>query len=158
RGFNAGLRDLIAELKRLGVRPRRFAQACYARGYEGTAPARTLRGRAISSKDRECARLYARYEKRLELQRLVDVEGRPLLAAQLVPATGLQPPFARVRSVFLAGFTDFTPAQFGVLAILAQHVGEIWASLPDEEGDLRAELFAPSRATAALLSPLSPHV
>src|SRR5262249_54308150 len=78
RGSSTGLRDLIAELKRLGIRPRSFARACYSRGYDGTRPARTIKGRTISSKDRECARLYARYEKRLELQRLVDIESRPL--------------------------------------------------------------------------------
>lgn len=154
RGFSSGLRDLIAELKRLGIRPGRFAQAAYARGYDGDAPARTIRGRAISSKDRECARLYARYEKRLELQRLLDVEGRPGYAARLLRERGLPPCFRRVRAVFLAGFSDFSPAQFDVVALLARHVSELWVALPDEEGDLRSDLFATARATATSLATL----
>ncbi len=130
RGFSAGLRDLIAELKRLGIGPIAFTQAVSA------------------TKGHECARLYARYEQRLERLRVVDVPGRPLHAARLLRERGLPGSFSRVRSVFLAGFTDFTPAQFDVLTALAPHVAEIWLALADEDGDERGELFATSRATA----------
>jgi len=99
RGFAANLRDLIAELKRLGVASDAFARV------------------GNSAKDRECARLYSRYEERLERERLVDVEGRPRLAARLLRERGLPAAFGRVKAAFVAG--ERTPAEDAVVAALA---------------------------------------
>jgi ATP-dependent helicase/DNAse subunit B len=148
RGFAEGVFALLTELKRNAIRPADFARAAYRRAEAG---------RAITAKERQCARIYARYEQLLNRHHLYDVEGRVWYARDLL-AHGWRRPFEAVCCVFADGFTEFTPTQHEILAALCQTVDELWIALPDETGDERAELFTPARATLARLAPLAPRV
>jgi ATP-dependent helicase/nuclease subunit B len=154
RGFTEGVFALLAELKRAEVWPAQFARACYRRGYRGRHVARTINRHAISRKDRQCARLYARYQQQLRRLHLFDLEGRLWYARDLL-ARGRRRPFEEVRAVFVDGFTDFTRTEREILLGLCEWVKEIWLALPDEEGDERAELFARPRAVIEHISALS---
>src|SRR5262249_36202202 len=77
---------------------------------------------------------------------LLDEEGRTERACEWL-RQGPCEPFTGVTALFVDGFTDFTRSQHELLATLAGRVKELWLSLPDEEGDDRAELFARPRAT-----------
>jgi ATP-dependent helicase/nuclease subunit B len=157
RGFAEGVVALIAELKRNEIRPIDFSRAAYRRGYAGTRVARTLQEHAISLKERECARVYARYQRHLRAHRLYDLEGRLWYARDLLRG-GARRPFEAVRAVFVDGFVDFSRTQHDVLDTLARWVEELWITLPDEPGDDRAELFTRSRATLARLQRLDPAI
>ncbi|HZT81035.1 MAG TPA: PD-(D/E)XK nuclease family protein [Gemmataceae bacterium] len=139
RGFGEGVLGLLAELKRNEVRPEELARA------------------AVGDKDRQCARLYARYQQLLTRHALFDLEGRLWHARDLL-ARGLRRPFEEGQAVFVDGFTDFTRTQRDLLQALALFVGELWITLPDEPGDDRAELFTRPRATLTRLQLLRPHV
>jgi ATP-dependent helicase/nuclease subunit B len=147
RGFTEGVFALLAELKRADVWPAQLARACYRRGYRGRHVARTIHGHAISRKDRQCARLYARYQQQLRRLHLFDLEGRLWYARDLL-ARGLRRPFEGVRAVFVDGFSDFTRTEREILLGMCEWVEEMWLTLPDEEGDERAELFTRPRAVA----------
>lgn len=146
RGFAAGVFDLLKELKRQEIWPGQLARAAYRRGYRGANVERTAGGYDISAKERQCVRLYARYQQHLTRHRLFDLEGRLWYARDLL-RRGRRRPFESLRAVFVDGFTDFTRTQHDILTLLAGFVEELWVALPDEPGDLRAELFAPARAT-----------
>ena len=75
-GFVEALMGLIRELEGDGVSAAAFARALYRRGYHGPLVGRAFRSSAVSRKDRECARLFARYLRELRRQRLHDPEGR----------------------------------------------------------------------------------
>jgi ATP-dependent helicase/DNAse subunit B len=156
-GFQEKMLGLIEELKRQQVTPAQLALAAYRRGYEGDYPGRRLHGRAISRKERECARVYARYQRALRTLHLYDEQDRAAVAADLL-RRGLRCPFAGVRAVFVAGFTDFTPGHLRVLEALAEWVEELWVTLPDEPGDERAELFSRPRDVVRRLETLRPCV
>jgi ATP-dependent helicase/nuclease subunit B len=141
RGFGDGLLSLLEEVRRTGVSPATFAQSAEQSGAKG----------------RQCAAIYAAYERELSRRRLLDREGRAWHAGELL-RLGLRRPYGAVRAIFLDGFTDFTPAQSGVLSVLAQTVEEIWISLPDEPGDDRVELFSRPRRTLRRLEPLGARV
>src|SRR5262245_18781506 len=110
RGFSEAVFALLAELKHHGIRPADLARAAYRRGYAGNRVARTVHGRKISHKDRECARIYAGYERRVCRQRLYDLEGRVWHARDLL-RSGARRPFERVRGVFVDGVSDFEPGE-----------------------------------------------
>jgi ATP-dependent helicase/nuclease subunit B len=130
RGFGEGLLGLFEELRRAGITPAAFATAAEQTGAKGNP----------------CAAIYAAYDRELSRGRLFDHEGRAWHARDLLQR-GRRRPFQAVKAVFLDGFTDFTPAQSGVLAVLAETMEEVWISLPDEAGDERAELFSRPRQT-----------
>ena len=157
RGFAEAVFSLLAELKNNEIWPAHFARAAYRRGYRGRHAARTLNGRSISLKDRQCARIYARYQQRLIQHQLYDLEGRFWYARDLL-AHGRRRPFAAVRGVFVDGFTDFTRTQHEILEGLTEWVDELWIALPDEAGEERAELFARPRAIAGRLQRLHAQV
>jgi ATP-dependent helicase/DNAse subunit B len=150
RGFAEGVLALLSEMKRNEIWPNEFARAAYRRGYEGGRVARHIGGRNISSKERQCARIYARYQQVLTKHDLWDLEGRQWRARDLLD-DGLRRPFENVRAVFVAGFTDFTCTQREILAALCHSIDELWVALLDESADERAELFTRPRAAAALL-------
>jgi ATP-dependent helicase/DNAse subunit B len=147
RGFAEGVVALLAELKQNDVRPIDFARAAYRRGPDG----------ALSAKDREVARLYARYERHLAAHNLFDLEGRLWYARDLL-RRGARRPFEAVRGVFVDSFVDFSRTQRDVLEALAGWVEEVWIALPDEDGEERAELFTVPRLTRERLAPLSPSL
>jgi ATP-dependent helicase/DNAse subunit B len=157
RGFAEGIGALLGELKRHEVWPADLARAAYRRGYAGSDPARGRGGRAISRKERECSRIYARYQQVLIRHRLYDPEGRQWYARDLL-ARGRRRPYGSVRAVFVDGFVDFTRTQHDILEALAGWVEEMWITLPDEPGDDRGELFSRPRATQARFEPLLPRV
>jgi ATP-dependent helicase/DNAse subunit B len=137
RGFGEGLLGLLEELRRAGVTPAAFAESAEQAGAKG----------------RQCAAVYAAYERELSGRRLLDREGRAWRARDLL-RHGLRRPYEAVRAVFLDGFTDFTPAQLGVIDLLAAELAEVWVSLPDESGDERAEVFSRPRQTLQRLAGL----
>jgi ATP-dependent helicase/DNAse subunit B len=143
RGFAEGVVALLAELKQNEVRPIDFARAAYRRGG------------AVSGKDREVARLYARYQRQLLAHNLFDLEGRLWYARDLL-CRDARRPFEAVRGVFVDGFVDFSCTQRDVLEALAGWVEEVWIALPDDQGEERAELFTRPRLTRERLAPLSP--
>jgi ATP-dependent helicase/DNAse subunit B len=157
RGFAEGVVALLAELKQNEVRPIDFVRAAYRRGYDGGRPARTRRGGAISRKDRECGRLYARYQRLLVAHRLFDREGRLWHARDLL-RQGARRPLEAVRGVFVDAFADFSRTQRDILEAFSAWVEEVWICLPDEPGEERAELFTRPRTTLERLAPLNPHV
>jgi ATP-dependent helicase/DNAse subunit B len=155
RGFTEGLVHLLAELMHGGVSSAEFARCAYRCGREDGPGSRSLNGKAIAGKQRQIARIYARYQRDLRRLGLRDTESRSAQAGWLWPQ-GRRGPFAALRAVFLDGFTDFTPAQHQLLRALAASVDELWFSLLDEAGDDRTELFDSARATRQRLAALSP--
>ncbi len=139
RGFAEGLTNLLAELERLGVTPSQFSQAA-----------------KHSTKERECAGIYARYLRELHRLHLLDPDGRTARAAALLR----DKPFD-VKAVFLDGFTDFTAVQYDLIDALCARVEEMWIALPDDADDERDELFRVPRETLRRLrdrlSPLTPN-
>ncbi len=157
RGFAEGVFALLRELKRHEIRPSQLARAAYRRGYDGRRVEMSHNGYDISAKERQCARIYARYQRHLERHRLFDLEGREWYARDLL-RRGRRRPFENVRAVFVDGFTDFTRTQRDILDALAASADELWVALPDEAGDERAELFAGPRALRERFAPLQPRV
>jgi ATP-dependent helicase/DNAse subunit B len=157
RGFLEGLAAFLGELERAGISATTFARAACRKTPSPGPPSGKSGKPAMSPKDRCCARLFARLVRELRRQNLHDVEGRAWRALALL-RQGQPQPFAAVRHVFVDGFADFTPAELGILRSLADHVEELWISLPNEPGDERAELFAQPRAVLERLSDLSPRV
>jgi ATP-dependent helicase/DNAse subunit B len=141
RGFRDGVSGLLVELQRHGISSTRFSRAT-SRSGDGASP-----------KERQCARLYDRYRRELQRLNLLDEEGRAERACTLL-REGWCEPFADLRSVFVDGFTDFTHSQQELLAALASRAEELWLTLPDEDGDERAELFARPRGTLERLREL----
>ncbi len=134
-GFVEGLLGLLMELQREGVRAAEFT------------------GAALSGKDRECALLFSRYQAELRHQCLHDAEGREARAAEV-----LRQRSAGVSVVIVDGFSDFTPSQHALIESLRDHLDQLWISLPDENGDERAELFSRPRLTCQRLEILSPYI
>ena len=140
RGFAEGVFALLAELKRSEIWPAHFVRAAYHRDYQGVQVARTRNGLPIAVKDRQCARIYARYQSLLVRHHLFDLEGRFWYARDLLGRGRLRP-FENVRAVFVDGFVTFTRTQHEILAQLARLTEELWITLPDESGSDRDELL-----------------
>jgi ATP-dependent helicase/DNAse subunit B len=137
RGFGDGLLGLFEELTRNRVPPEAFTASADGAGARG----------------RQCAAVYAAYRRELARRQLHDREGNAWHACDLL-GRGLRRPYGSLRAVFLDGFSDFSPAQSGVLGVFARDMEEIWLSLPDEPGDDRAELFSRPRQTLRQLEEL----
>ena len=131
RGFAAAAEGFVAEVQALGISPVDFARAAGGR----------------SEKLAACARLLEAVGGRGEIDSPIAVAGR-----FLQKSLGLPGPFARVRSVFVDGFSTFSPTELTVLAGLAAIVAEVRISLPDEEGEDRSETFATPRDVSIRLS------
>jgi ATP-dependent helicase/DNAse subunit B len=147
RGFSETVFALLAELKQHEIWPETFSEAV----------ARTSPEDAAGRKVRQCALIYHEYQQLLIRHRLYDLEGRVWYARELL-AHGQCRPFESVRALFLDGFTEFTPSQHEMLALLSRQVEELWLALPGESPDERGELFSRSRRTLERLQGLAPHV
>jgi len=135
-GFVRAVRAFIMELKRAEITPDDFA--------------RFARRRGASARDRELSEIYSRYQKTLRDLNLYDEEGR-FWWAKLLVSEGKLGPFAGLRRLFLDGFYDFTPAQLGLIEVLARHGVDLAMTLPLEEDSKRKELFESAEATLAKL-------
>ncbi len=143
---SAGFLDLlvgfIQEFKRLEIWPQELAQA---------------RGRRASPKDRELLKLYEAYQQLLNKHDLYDAQGQ-FWSARALLNEGHLGPFARLRHVFVDGFTDFTRTEHEMLQILAGRVDSLTISLPVEDGDRRPQLFSKSAKTVAELQLRHPQL
>lgn len=144
RGFQEGLLGLLGELKRQQISPVALARSLVRRREP------TPLGGGVRDKDRQCARLFAHYERELHRQKLLDFDGRPARALELL-RSGAGRPFQSVCTILVDGFVDFTSAQLQTLQLLANRVEEIWIALLDEPDTPRPELFSRSRSTRELL-------
>src|SRR5262245_5960912 len=142
RGFAESVFALLAELKQNEIWPDKFAEVIAERA------AARRNGQGATVKDEQCALIYSAYQERLIRTNFYDLEGRMWYARDLL-SRGARRPFDSVRAVFVDGFTDFTRTQFEVLEALCAWAEELWVTLPDEEGEQRAELFTRPRATLA---------
>ncbi len=156
-GFTEALQGMLADLQRGGVSAAALARAAYRKGCAGPAVARRIGGAAVGPADRERARLFARYlhaQRTLHWRDEAALEG---LAAGVLSRHAATP-FDEVRTVYLDGFSDFTPGQHALVDALAGRGVGVWVSLADEPGDERAELFAGPRRTRHALQRFSPVV
>jgi ATP-dependent helicase/DNAse subunit B len=135
-GFLDLVSAFISELKRSETWPEHFATACAQRG-----------GRAG---DRELVLIYERYQQALLAANVYDGEGR-FWSARTALADGHWGRFANLSLVVIDGFTDFTEAQFKILELLADQVGQMYLSLLTGAEVARRDLFA---KTAAVLKRL----
>ncbi|HKB38873.1 MAG TPA: UvrD-helicase domain-containing protein, partial [Gemmataceae bacterium] len=155
RGFADSVFALLEELQRQEIGPAQFAQAVARRLPPEDADEEAAE-REAHAKQRQCARIYARYQQRLTDLRLLDPEGRLRHAADLL-ARGMLRPFDCVRAVFVDDFVSLTKVQHDILAALSGVCEELWVALLDEDGEERAELFTVSRATLQRLQRLQPE-
>jgi len=123
---------LISDLKRQEVWPEDFLRAAKQAG--------------LRAKDDEVAAIYKAYQDLLVEHHCYDAEGR-FWAARESLARGEWGPFAKVQTVVVDGFTDFTWTQLEILRLLADRAERMWITLPGEEGDERSDLFAKPRTT-----------
>ncbi len=113
-GFIRMIADFIYELKQGIITPEDFADA-------------TARQFADRLKDVELARIYAAYQERLLRHNIVDREGQGWLAlAQLENAKHLH---RDVDLVVVDGYDQFTKLQAGLVAQMAERVGETLVTL-----------------------------
>jgi ATP-dependent helicase/DNAse subunit B len=138
RGFMEGVLAFLVELQRSGIEPEVFARA------------------ALGIREREFARIYARYQHELQTHHLFDADGRASLACDLL-RRGATVPFPDIQMIVLDGFSDFTRVQRDMVTLLAERVAEVWITLPDEPPGDRDELFARPRLTGGALQHLSPE-
>ncbi len=136
RGFVRAVRQFITEIKRAEIAPEDFAK--FARRKGGSAA------------DRELSAIYSRYQDTLQGLDLYDEEGR-FWRARLLVSEGRLGPFARLRSILLDGFYDFTPTQLGLLEALVGRGVSLTMTLPLEDDAGRGELFETAAATLATL-------
>jgi len=132
----------IAELKRAAIDPEELAGVIDRR-----------RG-----KDADLLEVYRRYQQSLHETRRYDVEGqmwqgRDVLAAD--PAAGLG--YDRVEAVAADGFTDFTPTQAQILALLAGRVQTMLITLPVADQPARRRMWFWTRRTLERLREALPE-
>lgn len=135
RGFAEAATGYVAELKDAGVDLRTLLKL--NPGRESGA----------GTRHHQATRIFDRYHRRLAKQHRFDPTDRLGRAAKLWLNDQRQP-FDRVRSVFITGFTLFTPFQRQLLDAVRETIDHFWIELPDGEGD---EFTAP-RAVAEWLS------
>jgi ATP-dependent helicase/nuclease subunit B len=123
---------LVSDLKRQEIWPEDFLRAAKRMG--------------LRAKDSEVATIYTAYQDLLLQHHCYDAEGR-FWAAREALARGEWGPFARVKTVVVDGFTDFTWTQHEILKHLASRAERMWISLQGEEGDERRDLFAKPHTT-----------
>ncbi len=128
RGYAEAACGYVMELKEAGIELRQLLKACPNRD-DDVSPDRHTQATLI----------FERYHRRLAKLQHLDPPERIGLAANLW-TKGKQRPFERIRSVFLDGFTSFTPFQRKLIDSLRDTVEHIWLELPDVEGEAFAEL------------------
>ena len=134
RGFAEAAAGYVAELKEAGVDLRSLLKL--NPGRESGA----------GTRHHQAMRIFDRYHRRLAKQNRFDPTDRLGRAAKLWFDDQRQP-FDRVRSVFITGFTSFTPFQRQLLDAVRETIDHFWIELPDGAGD---EFIAP-RAVAVWL-------
>lgn len=134
-GFAIQLEALITDLKRRDIWPEQFSKA------------------ARSTKHRELALVYDRYQQYLIAHELYDAEGRFWAAREALAADPRL--FAELEIVYVDGFTDFSVAQYDILKLLAGLCERMHVHLPLENSDVpRVELFAKTMRTRQILTRL----
>ncbi len=122
RGFANAAEGYIAELKEVGVDLRQLLKA---------TPGRES---GSGTRHHQATRIFERYHRRLAKLHRFDPPDRLGRAAELW-AVDTRQPFHRVRSVFVAGFTSFTPFQRKLLDAVRETVEHVWLELPEGEGE-----------------------
>jgi ATP-dependent helicase/DNAse subunit B len=149
----SGLIDLIcgfiSDLKRQAVPPERFANVADSAG--------------ASEKTRELASIYSQYEQLLSERRLFDAEEQFLLARDVLQSRPVDRwgPFADLRLIVVDGFSDFTPAQHGILQRFVEKAAaleQLIISLPLEMPCDREDLFEKPKATYEELKRRHPNL
>jgi len=125
-GLPGALDAAIAELKRAAVEPDLLARAIDRR----------------SGRHADLLAVYRRYQQHLLEADRFDVEGQMWLARDILAADP-DAPVGRERLTALAvdGFTDFTPTQLEMLALLARRVERALITLPLASDGRRARLW-----------------
>jgi hypothetical protein len=123
RGYAEAAGGYVAELKEAGVDLRQLLKASPNRDSD-----------ASPNRHAQATRIFDRYHRRLAKLHRFDAPDRLGRAADLWIA-GKQQPFARVRSVFLAGFTTFPLFQRKLLDSVRETVEHVWLELPDGDGE-----------------------
>src|SRR5438045_3017977 len=82
RGFAEGIFALVEELQRQEIGPAQFARV--ASRHLPTRAEEEVPGHDAHARERQCARLYARYQQRLADHHLLDPEGRLWRARELL--------------------------------------------------------------------------
>jgi len=83
-GFAEGIFAWLADLKHNEIRPGAFARAAYRRGYEGKQVGNKVNWHVISKKDRQCAKIYAKYQQWIRKHHFHDLEDRCYRARDLL--------------------------------------------------------------------------
>ncbi len=137
-GFIQVLRDAFAELKRSLVFPEDFQKIAAA-----GSPAH-----------RELARLYERYQARLQTLRWADPEGMSWLA---VKAMERRPDIAAAFALLVVdGFDAFTGAQMQALELLSRQAGRLLVTFPGQPGSTRPAHRRFADTAAVLKEKLAP--
>ena len=117
-GLVVALDRAIAELKRAAVEPDDLARA--------VGSARDKRGDLVA--------VYRRYQQALHDRGAYDVEGQAWLAREALRSAAAAgeplPGLDGVAAVAADGFTDFTPTQLAILAVLSRRLQRIVITLP----------------------------
>jgi ATP-dependent helicase/nuclease subunit B len=129
RGYTDAVCGYITELKDAVVEWRQLVKA--SPNWDGGVSA---------NRHAQAVNIFERYHRRLAKLNRFDPQDRFGRAATLW-ADGKQKPLERVRSVFLGGFTTFTPLQRKLIDSLRETVEHLWLELPDGEGEAFAELL-----------------
>ena len=119
-GLVVALDRAIAELKRAAIEPEDLAKAV---------------GDALDKRS-DLVAVYTAYQRRLQDQGLFDTEGQMWLAREHLrsaAADGPLPGLEGVAAVIADGFTDFTPTQLEILALLARRLGRVVVTLPQAD-------------------------
>ncbi len=135
-GFVDVLLQDVAEIKRTATRPDEFAR-------------RIEQARLGTARNREFARVYARYQQRLQALSLYDDAGRFWQALDEL-GEGRRRPFEALRTILVDGFDDFTTTQLQVLSALdgGSDVERLVISLClEQDAERRPELFRRPRRT-----------
>lgn len=117
-GIVTSLDRCIAELKRAAVEPEQLAKAIFS----------------ADARSRGLLEVYRLYQRRLHESGAYDLQGRAWRARDILarradparPGPGLE----GVRAVAADGFTDFTPTQLDMLALLAERLEAVVITLP----------------------------
>ena len=123
-GLVVTLDRAIAELKRAAVEPAELQKAI-ARGDE---------------KARELLAVYARYQEHLLAAGAYDVEGQMWQARDCLARAEARAGLDDIEALAADGFTDFTPTQLEMLALLAKRGKRVLITLPYAQ-DGRARLW-----------------
>lgn len=118
QGLVPVLDEVISELKRAATDPLGLTHAAATEGKTG-----------------DILRIYTRYQQHLQQTNLYDVEGQLWLARDALAKTSAagappMPPLADLAAVAVDGFTDFTPTQLDMLALIATLVPRMVITLP----------------------------